>query len=118
MILTDIFLAVPIGIIYNILSYQLSDLINNNLTYDEKIQRNLMFNFFSGVFAIFLGYYAFKKNRKLRNRGIRFGLYFGAFILIFNSLVYNWSSMSNLIKIIIFVLLLSLLIFLAYKFQN
>ena len=115
MIVTDILLAIPIGIIYNIIAYQISDIVNNNLIYEDKIQRNLIFNFFAGLIAICIGHYIFKKNKKLRNRSIRLGLYFGAIILFFNLLVYNWNLMSAIVKIIIFIVLLSILIFTAYR---
>ena len=41
MILTDIVLAIPIGILYNVLTYELIDIFNNNLIFDEKIQINI-----------------------------------------------------------------------------
>ena len=115
MILTDINLAIPIGIIYNILVYELTDMLNNNLIYDEKIQSNLIFIFFFGLLGFFLGYYLFKKNKKLKNNAIRYGLYFGSFLLLFNTLVYNWNIMANTIKLAIVVIFLMLLLFLSYK---
>lgn len=115
MILTDIILAIPIGIIFNILAYEVTDILNNNLIYDDKIQSNLVINFMIGLLGFFLGYYIFKKNKKIKNKAIRYGLYFGSSLLIFNTLVYNWNIMTNSVKIIIFITVLTFLVFLSYR---
>ena len=115
MILTDIILAIPIGIMYNILAYYVSDMLNTNLIYEDKIQSNFVLNFIFGVIGLFVGYYLFKKNKKLKNKAIRYGLYFGSFILLFNTLVYNWNIMSDSIKLIVFIIVLMFLLLLAYK---
>ena len=115
MILTDIVLAIPIGILYNVLTYELIDIFNNNLIFDEKIQINIIFNFAFGIIGLFLGYYIFGKHNKLRNNAIKYGLYFGSCLLLFNTILYNWYMITPAVKIILFGVVLILLLWASYK---
>jgi hypothetical protein len=98
-ILTDIVLAIPIGIIYNALIYKFNEIINSNLEYNEKVQRNLIICFFGGVIGLIAGLKLFDKNR-----AIKYGICFGSIMLLFYTLFYNWCIIANDTKLFIIIL--------------
>ncbi len=96
---TDILLAVPIGIIYNILIHKFAEIINENAEFNTKQQRNFLLFFGFGLLSFLMGYYIFGQTHK--NRCLRYGLYIGGFLLMLHSLFYNWTQMENTSKLVI-----------------
>ena len=105
----DIILAIPIGIIYNMLIHKVCDTFNNDLSYNEKMQKNLIIIFSGSLIAFFIAYF----NKK--NRSLKYGLYLGALLLFFHSVIYNWYIMYNDTKIIVMSLCFLLLIWYTYS---
>jgi hypothetical protein len=116
-LISDIIISVPIGIIYNIIIHKIGDMVNENKEYKIKIQRNLIITFIGGVIAIILGYILFDKNKYLKNRAIRFGLYVGSLFLLTHTLFYNWNNLTNDTKLIIMTINLIILFWIAYFFS-
>ena len=114
-LLVDVSIALPIGLIYNIFFHKIGEIINNNLDYREKIQRNLILTFIGGVVAIILASSIFKDNKKYKNRAIRYGLYIGSFLLLFHTLLYNWHILANDTKLFIMTATMVILIWYSYK---
>ncbi len=108
-LLLDIILAVPIGILYNILIHKLGDMFIADCEYNDKIQKEIFICFGGGILGAFIGKYAFKNNR-----AVRYGFYFGTFLLVFYSVMYNWSILENSSKFIIILLGLIGLILISY----
>lgn len=117
-LLTDILTALPIGIIYNMSVHKLGEILNNDLEYNLKMQKNLLLCFGFAIFGTVIGYYIFGNSKKYRNRAIKFGLYFGALLLLIHSVFYNWGVMENDTKLIIMIVILCGLVLYAYKNYN
>jgi uncharacterized membrane protein len=114
----NIILAVPIAIIYNIIIHQLGNIFNNDLMYNDRVQRNLLLSFGGGILAIFSALYLFCNTCKYKNTTMRYGFYLGAILLLLHSLFYNWSSMQSDTKFIIMVVFLSIMIFYSYRYSS
>lgn len=112
-ILIDIVLAIPIGLIYNILIHKLGDIFITNCEYNEKIQKEIFFCFGGGILGALIGKYVFGSNR-LDNRAVRYGFYFGTFLLMFYSVMYNWHILDNSTKFLLMLLGLIGLILISY----
>lgn len=112
---TDIIVAVPIGFIYNVIIHRVSEMINENSSFDSKIQRNLVVLFLGGMLALVLAMTIFNNNKKLKNRSVRFGLYVGSFLLFMHTLLYNWDTLNNGTKVFIMASAMSLFVWYAYK---
>jgi hypothetical protein len=111
----DISLAIPIGILYNILIHKLGEIINDNLEYNIKIQRNLILVFIGGIIGLIVAHYVFVKQIRFKNRSISYGLYFGSALLLFHTLFYNWNVLANDTKLFIIIFALVFLIIYAYS---
>jgi hypothetical protein len=105
----DIILAIPIGILYNLLAHKICDITNNDLSYNDKIQKNLIIIFGGSILALIIAYF----NKK--NKSLKYGLYIGAFLLFTHSVLYNWIHMYNDTKIIIMATCFLALIWYTYK---
>jgi hypothetical protein len=112
--ISNLLIAIPIGIIYNILVHKLGEIFNDNLDYNSKIQKNLLLSFGGGIIALLIASLVFGEHRKYQNRTIRYGFYIGAFLLLFHSILYNWKTMENDIKFIVMMILLVILISYTY----
>lgn len=110
-VITDIVLATPIGIIYNMIIHECADTFNNSLGYKEKIQRNLLFVFGGGLMGFLIAYFL------TTNTALKYGMYLGALLLMSHSVLYNWITMQNDTRIIVMILSLVVLIWFAYT-QN
>jgi len=113
-IILDIGLALPIGIIYNILIHNLGDIFITDCEYNDKIQKEIFFSFAGSLLGAILGIYVFGKNKPLDNRAIRFGFYFGAGLLMFYSVMYNWSILESSSKFLFMLVVLIILILIIY----
>ena len=117
-IITDIVLAVPIGLIYNSIVHKIGEILNNNAGYEQKIQKNLLIVFIGALFGFLIAYLLFNSER-YKNRALRYGLYFGSIILFIHSILYNWPIMQNDTKIIILILTFATLIWYSFsKLEN
>lgn len=110
----DISLAIPIGLLYNILIHKLGEILNDNLEYNIKIQRNLILVFIGGIIGLIVAHYIFVKQMRFKNRSISYGLYFGSTLLLFHTLFYNWNVLANDTKLFIIIFALVFLIIYAY----
>jgi len=111
----DIVIALLIGIIYNFLVHKIGEIMNGNLEYKDKIQRNLILTFIGGIVALILAVIVFGANKKYKNRSVRYGLYIGGSILLFYTLLYNWNVLGNDTKLSIMVASLLGLLWYSYK---
>jgi hypothetical protein len=117
-LVTDIAIGLPIGIMYNIFCHKVGEIINANFEYKEKVQRNLILTFVTGVLAIVLAITVFSEHKKFKNRAIKFGLYVGAILLLFHTLLYNWTILENDTKLFIILSALVGLIWYSYRPSN
>lgn len=104
----DSIVAIPIGIIYNMMIHEFADLLNEKSNYNEKIQRSLLVVFGGGIMGFCVGYFLTK------NLALKFGMFLGAILLISHVVMYNWETMRNDTRIIVMVLSLAVLIWYSY----
>jgi hypothetical protein len=112
-VVTDLILAVPIGIIYNMIIHELSVILNDNFSYKDKIQRNLLMIFGGGLLGFVLAIFFLSNSNQ--NIAIKYGLYLGSSLLLFHSVINNWQVMHNDTRIIIMILTLCVLIWYSYS---
>jgi low temperature requirement protein LtrA len=110
----DILLAIPIGIMYNMIVHKTGEIFNNDMSYKEKLQKNLLIVFGGGILGIILANLVFGENKKYKNNALRFGLYLGAGMLMCHSVMYNWKIMQNDTKFIVMIATLCMLIWYTY----
>lgn len=113
-IITDLIIAVPIGILYNQTVHKISDMFNGDLSYEDKYQKNLLFIFGGGLMGLLIAFFMLN-SKTYNNRALKYGLYLGSFILFVHSVFYNWHIMRNDAKIIVLLLALSSLIWYTFS---
>ena len=111
-LITDIILAFPIGIIYNMIIHESTDILNNKFNYADRVQKSLLIVSGGGLFGLIFA--MFFLSNGLENRAIKYGLLFGSFLLLFHSIICNWQTMQNDTRIIIMVLTLCVLMWYSY----
>lgn len=113
---TDLLIALPIGIIYNMTIHKTAEIFNNNIDYNNKIQRDLIIAFGGAILSLIIANIIFCTTCKYKNRALRYGLYFGSFLLFVYTLIYNWNKIGNDTKYII--MLLTLISLMWYIYNN
>jgi hypothetical protein len=113
-LLGDIIIGVPIGIVYNVFFHKVGEIVNNNMEYKKRIQRNLILSFIGGIVGIILAFTFFGKHPKYKNRAVQIGLYFGSSILLAHTLFYNWTTLGNDTKLFMTCTLFVMLLWYAY----
>lgn len=112
-IITDLILALPIGIIYNMIVHETTDIFNDKFTYRDKVQRTLIMIFLGGLIGLVIAMFCLSNSTQ--HTAIRYGLYIGSLLLLFHSIIYNWKVMQNDTRVIIMILVLSMLIWYSYS---
>ena len=115
-VITDLLLAIPIGIIYNMIIHESADILNNKFDYKDRVQKSLLIISGGGLIALTIAF--FFLSNSFENTAIRYGLFFGSFLLLFHSIVYNWQTMQNDTRIIIMILTLCILIWYSYMLHS
>jgi Ca2+/Na+ antiporter len=111
-LIIDIIVAVPIGLLYNLIIHKLCETLNVNLSYSQKIKNNLIIIISFSIIAFTIAYHTNK------NKSLKYGLYFGASLLFLHSAVYNWHSMNNDTKMIVAFFCLICLIWYSFSSNN
>ncbi len=111
-VITDLLLAVPIGIIYNMIVHESSVIFNDKFNYKDKVQRTLLMVFGGGLIGMIVAMFCLSNS--IQNTAIKYGLYLGSALLLFHSVIYNWQIMQNDTRIIVMVLTLCVLIWYSY----
>ena len=114
-LITDIVIAVPIGVVLNIFVHQLSYVLFNDLPFKEKFQKSLVTVFIAGILSITLALTIFSNHGAYKNSSMKLGFIIGGALLLFYSIFYNWDKMEDYTKLIIFGLVLGGLVFYCYK---
>jgi uncharacterized membrane protein len=114
----DILIAIPIGILYNLMILKFGDITNANVPYKIKMQRNLLLAFAGATFAFLLGQFIFNESRTYGNRSIKYGLWLGACILLIHVMLYNWNILENDSKLIIMIITFVMLLLYSYGFYG
>jgi low temperature requirement protein LtrA len=111
-VITDLLLALPIGIIYNMIIHESADIFNNKFNYKDKVQRSLLMVFGGGLIGMIITMFIIPHS--VKNTAVRYGLCFGSTLLLFHSIIYNWQIMQNDTRIIVMILTLCVLIWYSY----
>lgn len=112
-VIIDLLLAVPIGVIYNMIVHESADVFNDKFAYKDKVQRRLLTVFGGGLIGMIIA--VFCLSNSVQNTAIKYGLYVGSLLLLFHSVIYNWQIMQNDTRIIVMVLTLCTLIWYSYS---
>lgn len=114
----DMLIAVPIGLLYNLMVLKIGEISNANVPYKLKMQRNLLLAFGSAALAFFLANYVFQSTSSLANRAVQYGLWLGMIILLVHVMLYNWHVLENDTKLIIMMITFAILLIYSYGFSN
>lgn len=109
----DILLAIPVGVIYNLIVLKLGEIVNVNLPYKLKIQRNLLIAFTSAILAFFFAQFIF-----YNNRAMKYGMWLGMVILGMHVILYNWHVLENDTKLLIMVISFAVLLSCSYYYNS
>lgn len=111
-VIIDLLLAVPIGIIYNMIVHESAVVFNDKFNYKDKVQRTLLMIFGGGLIGMVIAMFCLSNS--VQNTAIKYGLYLGALLLMSHSVIYNWQAMQNDTRIIVMILTLCILIWYSY----
>ena len=111
----SLLLALPIGIIYNLVIGKIGQIITKNYVLKDKIENNLIIEMIGGIIAFILAYLIFNRG-KLANKTIKYGMIIGGSILLFYTLIANWDTIDEKTKL--FALLLLLIIIMIYTYKK
>ncbi len=94
--LSSILTSGTLGFLYYLIIHKISStMISENLN-NTKTQLSILFLYFSAIFGIVLGIIINKYNTTFR-----LGMYFGASLLLFSSMITNWDNMDNQTKLLL-----------------
>ena len=110
--ITNLLLAIPIGVIYNMIVHELSNVLNDKSSYKNKVQKSLLLLFGGGLFGFVVAMFMLSGEK---NSPVRYGLLLGSALLFIHSVMYNWKIMQNDTRIIIMTLTLFTLIWYSYS---
>jgi drug/metabolite transporter (DMT)-like permease len=110
-------LAVPIGIIYNLVISKLGNMITKDSIYQERIQKNVLIEIIGSILAFTLAILVFDKS-KFQNKIVKTGLMFGGSLLLFYSLICSWDTIEDITKLVAMIGVMILVIIYSYKCIN
>lgn len=116
--IVDLFVAIPIGILYNLMVLKLGEITNVNVPYKIKMQRNLLLAFGCAAFAFFLAQTVFNNNKQFENRAVKYGLWIGMIMLLIHVMLYNWKILENDSKLIILIMTFAILVIYSYNYSD
>lgn len=112
-VITDLFLSIPIGVIYNMIIHETATLFNDKFSYKDKVQRSLLMVFGGGLIGFIIAMFILSGD--IQNTALKYGLILGSILLISHSIFYNWHLMQNDTRIIVMILALFALIWYSYS---
>lgn len=112
----DLLIAIPIGILYNLMVLKFGEITNANVPYKLKMQRNLLLAFGSAALAFFLAQFIFDETKQFGNRAVKYGLWIGMCILLIHVMMYNWHVLENDTKLIIMIITFVILLLYSYGY--
>lgn len=96
---TSVIIAVPLSL----LVYYFTELMINTTIeeydYETKTQNSFIIGFIIGLFYILLASMTFSESGKMNNRPIQYTLYITGALLLANSVLLNWSTLSDPTKL-------------------
>lgn len=110
----DILLSIPIGAMYIFFINKLTDILNEDLIYEQKVKRTIVISIVSVIVGMVLAFKVFGV-KPTYNRIAKYSLIFGSTIIFFNSVIYHWPQLTTDTKLIIVGITLFLSIALSYK---
>jgi len=95
----DVVIYVSIAIIYNLFVHNLASISYKDLQYEEKHQNTIVMLVLFGGIGVLISKIMDDKNKKYKNSVVSKGLYYGGILLILTSLVANWDSINEELKL-------------------
>lgn len=114
--LADILISIPIGVLYDLIVQKVTDISIVNVPYEEKVQKSLIFIFIGSIVGYVLAMSVFDYRSTFENRAVKYGLFFGSTLLIMNSIIFNWSALSDDLRLIIMTFVFACTIALSYRY--
>jgi hypothetical protein len=110
----DILLAFPIGIMYIFFVNKLAEILNEDLICEEKIKRTISISIVAVIVGFVMAFKIFGV-KPTYNRIVKYSLIFGSTIIFLNSIIYHWPQLSTDIKLLIVGLIFITSIGLTYR---
>jgi len=110
----DILLSIPIGALYIFFINKLTDILNEDLIYEQKVKRTIVISIISVIIGMVLAFKVFGV-KPTYNRIAKYSLIFGSIIIFLNSIIYHWTQLTTDTKLIIVGITLFLSIAISYK---
>lgn len=117
-IIGDIVLALFFGVVYYFLIDKLVYTFVENMFESNKYQKILIIIFVIGLVGLSISLTVLQNSKYFKNRSIKYGLMTGSGMLIFYSIISNWSKIDDYTKIIVFAILLASIIWISYSNSN
>lgn len=114
-IIKDAIFALFFGVIYYFLVDKLVYTAVENLFEFNKYQKILIIIFVIGLVGLLISLTILQGNRYFGNRPVRYGLMLGSGMLIFYSIISNWTKIDDYTKIIVFAILLASIVWFSYN---
>jgi len=111
----DVLLSIPIGVLYDLIIQKGIDMVVMDMEYDEKIQKSLIIAFIGSVVGYILALSVFDYGSQYENRAVKYGMFFGATLLMLNSIIFNWTVLSNDTKLILMGFVFVFMVAMAYR---
>lgn len=111
----DVLLSIPIGVLYDLIIQKGIDMVVMDMEYDEKIQKSLIIAFIGSVVGYILALSVFDYGSQYGNRAVKYGMFFGATLLMLNSIIFNWTVLSNDTKLILMGFVFVFMVAMAYR---
>jgi len=111
-----ILLSVPIGVIYNIIVSSISYIAKENIDKENFLNQNYFVEIAGSLIGLIMAFFLFGKGSQFDNKIVKYGLIFGALSIAAYTLISNWTTISPIIKLILFVVLFFAIIIISYKF--
>ena len=114
-IIKDGILALFFGVVYYFLVDKLVYTFVDSMFEFNKYQKILILIFVVGLAGLLISLTFLQNNKYFGNRSVRYGLMLGSAMLIFYSIISNWSKIDDYTKIAVFAILLISIIWFSYN---
>jgi|SRR3989304_8159794 len=105
-----------IAAFYNLLVHHLGSMMYNDLLFEDKVQKTIVFLLIAGIAGLVFGFIILKPGQSYKDSVVSKGLGLGGIILIITSFLGNWENMTDQGKLLISSLLFVGLIIFSHKY--
>lgn len=108
-------LSIPMAIIIYMLTEKLIINLTCNDKYDVRVQKSFVIGFILGLTYITLGLTVFNHGSNMENYSLKMALFLSGGFMVINSVIFNWTDLDDIAKVIILCVSITGLITYTYK---